>query len=457
MPRARSRSTGRELVFQSESADTEVSLRRLITVKAERCEPGHALVSYDLTDIFAQEPHAAVRRFLELALCMCRAGSAGLSLLRVNAAGQALIRWEAVSGKLAAHEGKESLRDFTPCGVCLEAAATTILPDPQRAFPCLKATPPWISEGMMVPLYADMQTPLGTLWLAHHDAEAHFSAVDAEVAEQLATVLQRGLRLWEMHACRQMPLALLESYESERHAAARDLAEERSRREHAEAAESMLRQALVFKDIEIQDAHHRIKNTIQIAANFLQLQADKNPFAQARAALYEGYCRLHLLADVHQLLHKGGGEMGAVPLHQLLRTVVETLELAFSEKSPQVKVSTALEPFMLLSDDAIALAAVANEAITNAYKHAFPGRSGEIAVALRGTAEALVLEISDDGIGLSTGVDGAGLGLELIRGFALQLGGALVLDDPAGASGTRLTLTVPGHAAQGEPWKPNAQ
>lgn len=93
---------------------------------------------------------------------------------------------------------------------------------------------------------------------------------------------------------------------------------------------------------------------------------------------------------------------------------------------------------------AIAVALLANEVVTNAYKHAFPNNaSGKIAVALcRRSNNTLILQITDDGIGLRTGAAGGGFGLKLVRTFAAQLGGVLTVATPGDAPGTAITLTM---------------
>ncbi len=103
------------------------------------------------------------------------------------------------------------------------------------------------------------------------------------------------------------------------------------------------------------------------------------------------------------------------------------------------------EGVSLPPDTAIPLALAANEAATNACKHAFPdGRAGEIEVRLeRGAADgALVLSVRDDGVGLPAQAprEGGGLGLELIRGLARKAGAALTL---SGEGGTTVALTLP--------------
>ena len=67
---------------------------------------------------------------------------------------------------------------------------------------------------------------------------------------------------------------------------------------------------------------------------------------------------------------------------------------------------------------------------------------------LHRTAEALVLRISDNGVGLKLKSVRSTLGLDLIDAFAAQLGGTLVFAKPAQGSGTALSLTIPAAAVQ---------
>ncbi|HJS58929.1 MAG TPA: ATP-binding protein, partial [Vicinamibacteria bacterium] len=88
---------------------------------------------------------------------------------------------------------------------------------------------------------------------------------------------------------------------------------------------------------------------------------------------------------------------------------------------------------------------ILNELITNALKHAFPdGRPGTIRVELkRVDGDALRLVVSDDGAGLSVGIDverSPSLGLDLVRMLAKQLDAAL---EVGRTRGTCFTLTVP--------------
>jgi signal transduction histidine kinase len=80
---------------------------------------------------------------------------------------------------------------------------------------------------------------------------------------------------------------------------------------------------------------------------------------------------------------------------------------------------------------------IINEALTNAFKYAFPhGRSGRIGISLQQPEPGqYVLEIKDDGVGLPENYDpgrSRSLGMTLLHGFSEQLGGELTLTSPPG-------------------------
>jgi two-component sensor histidine kinase len=101
-------------------------------------------------------------------------------------------------------------------------------------------------------------------------------------------------------------------------------------------------------------------------------------------------------------------------------------------------------------DAAIPCGQVANELLTNAFKHAFPqGRRGNIAVDLTQDAKGdVVLAVMDDGVGIADGIDvtqPATLGLQLVNLLTGQLGGTLSVQRTAP---TRIVLQFPGEGRQ---------
>jgi two-component sensor histidine kinase len=244
-------------------------------------------------------------------------------------------------------------------------------------------------------------------------------------------------------------LELIEHQANALRTAVDDLERERCCREFAERAYLESQHALEFKDAEIREAHHRVRNTIQIATTVLQLQARANPLSQVRAALRDGQDRLRSLAAVHELLQADVGGVQAVAMPKLLGIVVDVLRQSFAEHSGYVRVEVHADPVMLTAAAAMPLALIANEAITNAYKHAFKdARPGQLTVILRRLGDnGLVLQVGDNGAGLQVSSEGQqelglGLGLSFIKAFALQLGGIISLSAPAQGRGTIMTVSI---------------
>lgn len=150
---------------------------------------------FELSQILPVDLHRALRRFTEIALRLCCAGSAGLSLLQSNSSGHSDFEWEAVSGGLAPHEGDGTPRNFSPCGLCLDAGAAILLSRPELKFTYLARVQPSIFETLIVPLYDDGHRPLGALWSVHHDPVARFGVNDLRIMEQLATQMAPALKL----------------------------------------------------------------------------------------------------------------------------------------------------------------------------------------------------------------------------------------------------------------------
>jgi GAF domain-containing protein len=198
--------TGRKLASQSAKAVTATIQDTMIRpsdllVSAETLQrrvqnPRLELAALDeLKQLLAADsPHARLSRFTDVVLRMYGAGSAGISVLRPACRGHTDFEWQAVSGALAAHEGDGTPGDFSPCGLCLDIGTAIVLARPERAFTYLARVPPAILEILIDPLYDRDGTPLGALWVAHHDPVARFGADDALIIERLATPIVQAIQ-----------------------------------------------------------------------------------------------------------------------------------------------------------------------------------------------------------------------------------------------------------------------
>ena len=224
---------------------------------------------HDLSRLIMSSPEAAVQRFLDLAVELCDAGSAGWSRLGHNDAGEEVFWWDALAGEFAPFVGGTTPRNFSPCGLCLDAGKTVLVSRPARLFSYFDDVDVPIVEALIVPVYDPTGAALGTIWVVHH-TDANFDANDARVMEELAVQLELAFKLVS---------------DAKTH-----------RREMAG------RLAL------IRDTDHRVKNTIQSVAALLNLQARLCKVPEARAAIEEASARLGIFATVHELLHTKGDD-----------------------------------------------------------------------------------------------------------------------------------------------------
>lgn len=84
------------------------------------------------------------------------------------------------------------------------------------------------------------------------------------------------------------------------------------------------------------------------------------------------------------------------------------------------------------SKEAVFLGLIANEAVSNSLKYAFPNGHGEIAISLREHQGKRTLVIRDDGAGDTGMVKGTGQGRRLMSRLAQDLGGEVRKEGPPG-------------------------
>ncbi len=223
--------------------------------------------------------------------------------------------------------------------------------------------------------------------------------------------------------------------------------------------EVQLREATTQQELLMQEIHHRVKNNLQIVASLLNLQASRIKLPEARAEFQAARDRIRALATLHRHLY-AYGELHTINMRSFLIELCGQLLQALGETPARGRIKLDIEApeLRISSDQAVPMALIVTEAVSNAAKYAFPGgRSGHIEVRLtiigEGAAEMLRLTIEDDGVGISSGraetAEGVrdGIGTRLIRGFARQLQATLTLTHDGG---TRYMLDIPLHRKRAE-------
>ncbi len=156
-------------------------------------------------------------------------------------------------------------------------------------------------------------------------------------------------------------------------------------------------------------------------------------FWQAVELFKESQNRVYSMALIHEKLYQSAS-MARIDLPEYIRTLTANLFLSYGVTGGAIRSKIQVENISLDIDTAIPCALIINELVSNALKHAFPGRkredgTGEICVALRrDTGNKFILTVSDNGIGLPEGFDiqrCESLGLKLVGVLARQLKGTV--------------------------------
>jgi PAS domain S-box-containing protein len=149
--------------------------------------PDHAAENRALAALareMATNPAGVLQRCAELVLELCRAGSAGVTVLEPGGT-EGILRWQAAAGALAAHRGGTMPREASPCAVVIARDSVLLFDEAERVFPAMREIEPRMHESLLAPWHADGKAA-GTLWAIHHHPAGRFDAEDARLLDSLA-------------------------------------------------------------------------------------------------------------------------------------------------------------------------------------------------------------------------------------------------------------------------------
>jgi two-component sensor histidine kinase len=199
------------------------------------------------------------------------------------------------------------------------------------------------------------------------------------------------------------------------------------------------------RDLFLAEFDHRMKNNFAIVAGLLDLQKRRAGDPATAAALETAQMRVDSIARAHRHLYRGTGQPGTVEIRDYLTDLCLALaESLFLQGG--ITLSCDIDEAAVPRDRAVSIGLVVNELVTNAAKHAFPGRDlGTITVTLRNRrAGGWLVTVADDGVGMPKEATlpekGNGLGGKLVEAFARQAGGTLATESDE--TGTRVVMTL---------------
>ncbi|PZF72713.1 sensor histidine kinase [Taibaiella soli] len=199
-----------------------------------------------------------------------------------------------------------------------------------------------------------------------------------------------------------------------------------------------LNDMLIEKEWLLKEVHHRVKNNLHMVICLLESQAYYLE-DDALKAIENTQHRIYAMSLIHQKLYQSD-DVKTIDMALYLNEFVHHLTESFGAPA---HIHTRLNVASLKLDvsQAIPLGLLINEAMTNAYKYAFPeGKQGEIYLELQPDGANIRMVVADNGVGMGHHIadeDADSLGLELIKGLAKDINGNVYFDS---SEGTKITV-----------------
>jgi two-component sensor histidine kinase len=204
-------------------------------------------------------------------------------------------------------------------------------------------------------------------------------------------------------------------------------------------AEKIKDDLLKDKEVLLQELHHRVANSLQIIASVLMQSARKVQSEEIRSHLYDAHQRVMSVASLQKQL--AASRHGDVELRPYLIALCESIGASMIRDPGHVSLQVKADDGITTADISVSMGLIVTELVMNALKHAFPGdRKGKILVAYDSHSPGWTLSVSDDGVGMPTGLNAAkpGLGTGIVQALAKQLGATITVapDNP----GTKVSV-----------------
>ncbi|MFP4509311.1 MAG: PAS domain S-box protein [Spirochaetaceae bacterium] len=266
---------------------------------------------------------------------------------------------------------------------------------------------------------------------------------DTRGSRRIVQALHRdGTRLWVEMECRRVAL---EDGEAQL-VAFHDIS-------HHKEREAKIENLLHEKERLIRDIHHRLKNQMLSIESLLSLKSRESGDGSApQSVLSDIQSHVRSMTLLYDRLYRSVDGTDTIPAADYLpklATDIVTLSAHQKELLPEIQVDDISLPVRVLSR----IGMILNELISNTVKHAYElddptgnGRPGRIEIRLTRAEAGLTFVYTDDGRGIAdTAADGTatGLGMELIRAFAEELGARLSISGQAPGTVVKIEFPYP--------------
>ena len=330
------------------------------------------LAIQDLANRMASDAGDVLPRLTDLALELCDADSSGVSVLEGEE-----FRWQGLSGRLAVFEGSRTPLNYSPCGVCLDRQAPTLMAHPERVYSWIADANITVPEVLLIPLLRS-NAHLGTIWVVARDGQ-RFHAGHARLMSELAVFTSAALQMVQ--------------------------------------ADEAIKAAMSKERMFGREMSHRVKNFFAVTNSLVRMTARH---AASKEEMVENLLgRLAALSDAHALAqdHHAADEQETVPFRTVVETVLRPYRKPVFHGPPVELTPPATSGFTL----------VLHELATNAAKHgALSAPGGSLTVTWEAVSEQLLLNwIEKTGTPIGPPPEKIGFGTTLIRSIITGLGGSI--------------------------------
>jgi two-component sensor histidine kinase len=195
-----------------------------------------------------------------------------------------------------------------------------------------------------------------------------------------------------------------------------------------ERHERKLNSALEMQQFLLKEMNHRVKNSLAIVASLLNLQARDIGNSELTGYMNEAANRIAAIGKAHDLL-SSRSHIERMDIGQYIKAICRDLDDSVAHCDV---VTDTADGIIVPTDQAISIALIVNELITNAAKYAYEKETGGkiwIKVA-RADNDSLSISVRDEGAGLPPGFDihkAKGLGMRIITAFAKKVNATLLV------------------------------
>jgi two-component sensor histidine kinase/HAMP domain-containing protein len=192
--------------------------------------------------------------------------------------------------------------------------------------------------------------------------------------------------------------------------------------------EIQIKDSLEEKEALLGEIHHRVKNNLTLVLGLIEMQIERQKDELIKAQYGEIKNRIYAMSLIHDKMYKSSS-FANIDMRDYLKDLVNSIS-RFNIKASPAQVIFDIDEISVKNKDAVPIALLVNEIVTNAFKYAFNNleKQGILEVNFKREENGYRLQIKDNGPGIPEGMDlskSKSLGFKLINIFAKQLKGQL--------------------------------